>query len=49
VFTVLCGSDVCDGLINRSEESHCVWVCLIVCDPEISKGSDQSPIWAGAP
>ena len=39
MFVVCCaGSDVCDEVITRSEESLrvCVCVCLIMCDLETS-------------
>ena len=45
------GSDLCDGLITRSEESYwvCVCVCVSVCDLQTSKQGGLGPIWTVAP
>ena len=48
VDVVFCvGSDLCDGLITRPEESYrlcvCVCVCVCVCDLETSTTGFPSP------
>jgi hypothetical protein len=47
VFVVCCvGSDLCDELITRPEESYRVRVCPIVCDLQTPTRDGSGPIWA---
>ena len=48
VYRVCCvGNGLCDGLINRSEESY--RKCASVCDTENSKRGSIAPIRAAVP
>jgi len=44
VCCVLSGRGLCDGLINRAEESYRLW-CVVVCDLETSWMRRPCPTW----